>query len=166
MSYTLVCLNLFCIFRGKKTKEMLLVRGKLSFLYVDILFDMTKCKFIVKNSSLKCWFAFLHIFVADTKIIFVYHFVALLRLKTFLYFLRKKSFFYFGKWNFLTVKSSYISGGNFPSSNDKKNKENLLRKNFFYFFKKIIFFIFQKMELSTPEIKTFLTFFLKKPTLK
>ena len=88
------------------------------------------------------------------------------KIKNILIFSQKKVFFYFGKWNFLTVKSSYISGGNFPSSNDKKNKENLLRKNFFYFFKKIIFFIFQKMELSTPEIKTFLTFFLKKPTLK
>ena len=37
---------------------------------------MTKCKFIVKNCSLKYWLRFLHIFVPDTKITFVYNFVA------------------------------------------------------------------------------------------
>ena len=37
----------------------------LGFLYVGIWFDKTKCKFIVKNSSLKCW---LPIFLADTSI--------------------------------------------------------------------------------------------------
>ena len=47
VSYNLVCLSLFCISRGKKTKEILLVGGKRSFLYVDTLFDMAKCKFIV-----------------------------------------------------------------------------------------------------------------------
>ena len=55
--YILVRLSLFCICRRKKTKKILLVRGK-RFLYVDVLFDMAKCKFIVKNSSLICWLRF------------------------------------------------------------------------------------------------------------
>ena len=38
---------------------------------------MTKCKFTVKNSSLKCWFS--PIFVPDTKTISVYNFIALLK---------------------------------------------------------------------------------------
>ena len=57
----------------------MLVRGKFSFLYVDIWFDVAKCKFIVKNSSFKTLVVFLPIFVADTKITFVYNFVAPLR---------------------------------------------------------------------------------------
>ena len=39
-----------------------------------------------------------------------------------LYFLKKKFFLYFNKWNFLapSLKNSHISGGNFPSSKNKK----------------------------------------------
>ena len=37
---------------------------------------MTKCKFIVKSSSFQILVVFLPIFVADTKITFVYNFVA------------------------------------------------------------------------------------------
>ena len=55
------------------------LRGKFSFLNVDIWFDVTKCKFIVKNSSFKMLVVFSPIFVADTKITFVYNFVASLR---------------------------------------------------------------------------------------
>ena len=55
------------------------MRGKFSFLYVDIWFDVTKCKFIVKNSSFEMLVVFSPIFVADTKITFVYNFVAPLR---------------------------------------------------------------------------------------
>ena len=69
-------LSLFCISRGKKTKQILLERGKFSFLNVDIWFDVTKCKFIVKNSSFEMLVAFWPIFVADTKITFVHNFVA------------------------------------------------------------------------------------------
>ena len=64
--YLLVCLSLLCICRGKTTKQMLLVRDKFRFLYAGILFDVTKCKFIVKNSSLKCWL-FSPIFVVNTN---------------------------------------------------------------------------------------------------
>ena len=56
------------------------MRGKFSFLYVDIWFDVTKCKFIVKNSSFEMLVVFSSIFVADTKITFVYNFVAPLNL--------------------------------------------------------------------------------------
>ena len=56
------------------------MRGKFSFLYVDIWFDVTKCKFIVKNSSFEMLVVFSPIFVADTKITFVYNFVAPLSL--------------------------------------------------------------------------------------
>ena len=54
------------------------MRGKFSFLYVDIWFDVTKDKFIVKNSSFEMLVVFSPIFVVDTKITFVYDFVALL----------------------------------------------------------------------------------------
>ena len=40
---------------------------------------MTKCKFIVKNSSFEMLVVFSPIFVADTKITFVYNFVAPLK---------------------------------------------------------------------------------------
>ena len=52
------------------------MKDKFSFLSVNIWFDVTKCKFIVKCSSFKMLVAFLPIFVADTKITFVYDFVA------------------------------------------------------------------------------------------
>ena len=57
-------------------KQILLVRGKFSFLYVDIWFDVRKSKFIVKNYSFKMLVVFWPIFVADTTITFVYTFVA------------------------------------------------------------------------------------------
>ena len=52
------------------------MRGKFSFLYVDVWFDMTKYKFNVKNSSFEMLVVFSPIFVVDTKITFVYNFVA------------------------------------------------------------------------------------------
>ena len=67
--YTLVRLCLFCICRSKKTKKILLVRGK-RFLYVDVLFDMAKCKFIVKNSSLICGLRFHKKTQKDFSVIF------------------------------------------------------------------------------------------------
>ena len=45
---------------------------QISFLYVDIWFDVAKCKFTVKKNGLNCWTQI----VADTKITFVYNFVA------------------------------------------------------------------------------------------
>ena len=53
---------------------------KFSFLYVDIFFDLTKCKFIEKNNSFKMLVVLSPIFEADTKITFVYKFVAPLNL--------------------------------------------------------------------------------------
>ena len=50
--------------------------GKFSFLYVDLCFDVTKCKFNVKNSSFEMLVVFSAIFVADTKTTFLYNFVA------------------------------------------------------------------------------------------
>ena len=66
-------MSLFYISRSKKTKKILLERGKFSFLYADIWFDVMKCKCIVKNNSFEMLVMF---FVADTKITFVYNFVA------------------------------------------------------------------------------------------
>ena len=40
--YTLVCLSLLCIYRGKKTKKLLFAKSKFSFLYVVIWFDVIK----------------------------------------------------------------------------------------------------------------------------
>ena len=56
----------------------MLVRGKNSFLYVDILLDLKKCKFNGKNISFKMLVLLSPTSVADTKITFVYNFVALL----------------------------------------------------------------------------------------
>ena len=50
-------------------------RGKFSFLYVNIWFDVTKCKFILKNSNLQILIVFSLIFVVNTKMIYVYNFV-------------------------------------------------------------------------------------------
>ena len=55
------------------------MRDKFSFLDVDIWFDVTKCRFIVENSSFKMLVVFSSIFLGDTKMTFVYNFVALLR---------------------------------------------------------------------------------------
>ena len=44
------------------------MRGKFSFLYVDIWIDVTKCEFAGKNNNFKMFVAFLPIFVVDTKI--------------------------------------------------------------------------------------------------
>ena len=52
------------------------MKGKFSFLSVNIWFDVMKCKFIVKYSNFKMLVVFLPIFVADTKVTFVYNFVA------------------------------------------------------------------------------------------
>ena len=54
--------------------------AKISFLYVDIWFEVMKWKFIVTNNSFEMLVVFLPIFVADTKITFVYNFVAPLSL--------------------------------------------------------------------------------------
>ena len=55
------------------------MRGKFSFLYVDIWLDLTKCKSILKNSSFKMLVVLSSIFVADTKVTFAYDFVAPLK---------------------------------------------------------------------------------------
>ena len=72
----MVCLSHFCISRGKKTKEILLARDKFSFPDVYVWLDVTKGKFIVENSGFKMLVVFSPIFVADTKITFVYNFIA------------------------------------------------------------------------------------------
>ena len=51
------------------------MRSKSIFLYVDIWFDLQKCKFVLKDSPVKCWFCFC-LFLPDTKIIFGYNFGA------------------------------------------------------------------------------------------
>ena len=55
------------------------MRGKFSFLYVDIWLDLTKCKSILKKSSFKMLVVLSSIFVADTKVTFAYDFVAPLK---------------------------------------------------------------------------------------
>ena len=54
------------------------MRGKFSFLYVDIWFDVTKCKFFCGKQQFEILIVFSPIFV-DTEIIFVYNFVAPLK---------------------------------------------------------------------------------------
>ena len=76
MQYTLVCIRLLCISREGKTKKTLLIGSKFSFPYVDILPDVSKNKIILKNSNLQILVVFPPIFVADTKIIYGFNFVA------------------------------------------------------------------------------------------
>ena len=71
--------ELSLISRVKKTKEMLVMRDKLSFLYLHIWFDATKCKFIVKSSSLQCWLCFRLFLWRTQKMIYVCNFVAPLK---------------------------------------------------------------------------------------
>ena len=72
---------------------MLLERGEFSFLYVDIWSDVMKCKCIVKNNSFEMLVVFSPIFVADTKITFVYNFVA--PLTAYINEILKKLFYFF-----------------------------------------------------------------------
>ena len=66
------------ISREEMNKQILFTKGKFSFLYVDIEFDVVKCKFILKKGQLKMFDVFLPIFVVYTKIIFGCNFVVLL----------------------------------------------------------------------------------------
>ena len=65
--HTFVCSSLFCISTDKNTKKNTACERQIYFVYVDIWFDLAKCKFIVKN-SFKILVVFSPIFVADTKI--------------------------------------------------------------------------------------------------
>lgn len=51
------------------------MRRKFSFLYIDIYYDVPKCKFIMQNSTFRMLVVFPVIFVADTKLIYGYNFV-------------------------------------------------------------------------------------------
>ena len=51
-------IRVFFAFLQVRRQNILLVRDKFSFLYVGICFDLTKCKFIVKTTVLKCWLCF------------------------------------------------------------------------------------------------------------
>ena len=83
---------IFAFLEVRRRNKYCFVRGKFSFLYAHIWFDVTKCKFIVKYSSFKMLVAFSPIFVADTNITFVYNFVAPLT-----------------RINFLLTKQKFIS---------------------------------------------------------
>ena len=65
--------------REEKTKQILFVKSKFVFLYVDSEFDVLKRKFIMKNDEkwqFKIPIVFLPIIVADTKITCGCNFVA------------------------------------------------------------------------------------------
>ena len=51
-------MSLLSIFKEEQTKQILSMRNKFSFLYVDIQFDVQKFQFILKSSSLKCCSSF------------------------------------------------------------------------------------------------------------
>ena len=68
--------RVFSAFLEVRIQNKYYLRGKFSFLYVDIWFDLTKCKFIVTNIGFKMQVVLLPIFEADPKITFVYNFVA------------------------------------------------------------------------------------------
>ena len=67
--------SLLCFSREEKTKKMLFIGSKSNFSYVDFQSDVQKCKFTLKNSSLKCWLCFPY-FCGDAKIIYNCDFVA------------------------------------------------------------------------------------------
>ena len=76
--HNLACMYPLYISREEINKQILFTKGKFSFLYVDIEFDVVKCKFILKKGQLKMFDVFLPIFVVYTKIIFGCNFVVLL----------------------------------------------------------------------------------------
>ena len=58
MQYTSVCMSHLGISRQEKTKWKMFMRSKLIFLHVCSWFDVAIRKFIIKNSSSKCWLRF------------------------------------------------------------------------------------------------------------
>ena len=50
----LICMTLVWISREDKIKRILITKTRLVLLYVDSKFDVPKCKYAWKNSSLKC----------------------------------------------------------------------------------------------------------------
>ena len=58
----------FAFLQIRKPKKNTACERQIYFLFVDIWFDLAKCKFIVKNSSFKILVMLSPIFVADTKI--------------------------------------------------------------------------------------------------
>ena len=58
----------FAFLQIRKPKKNTACEKQIYFLFVDIWFDLAKCKFIVKNSSFKILVMLSPIFVADTKI--------------------------------------------------------------------------------------------------
>ena len=71
-------------------------------------------------------------------------------LNKFLIFSPKKLFLCYMKCNFiaLSLKTSCVSGGNFPSTKDKRKiKKNPLSRSFWYFLLKNFFLYFRKIEL-------------------
>ena len=76
----------FFAFLEVRRRNKYWLSGKFSFLNVDIWFDVTKCKFIVKNSSFEMLVVFSHILGADTKITFVnYSFRSSLLIENFIF---------------------------------------------------------------------------------
>ena len=101
--------------------------AKFSFLFVNIWFDLAKCEFIVENSSFKILVLLSPIFVADTKINFLYNFLAPLR-------------------ELISEKHNTIQEHdngilNLMEKEDDFEKEKDLRTNFAIFFKKLLFSI-------------------------
>ena len=76
--HNVACMYPLYVSREERNKQILLKKGKFSFLYVDIEFDVVKCKFILKKGQLKMFDVFLPIFMVYTKITFGYNFVVLL----------------------------------------------------------------------------------------
>ena len=58
----------FAFLQIRTPKKNTACERQIYFVYVDIWFDLAKCKFIVKNSSFKILVMLSPIFVADTKI--------------------------------------------------------------------------------------------------
>ena len=65
----------FAFLEKRRPKKILFIGSKSNFSYVDFQSDVQKCKFTLKNSSLKCWLCFPY-FCGDAKIIYNCDFVA------------------------------------------------------------------------------------------
>ena len=79
-----------CISREDWNKEILFMRSRFSFSIAGIYFDLISVRLFWKEKKFKMLIVFLPSFMADTKIIFGFNFVAPLRTKQD-FFLKQKN---------------------------------------------------------------------------
>ena len=73
---TLVCTNFLLLLQTREDQKTLFMRSRVNFLHVGIQFDGPRREIYLEKQQFKMLVVFSAIFMADTKIIFRYDFVA------------------------------------------------------------------------------------------